>query len=128
VEPSSLGRLHRTTLKTLPTVDIAQISAVGFHFNMHLLDNKVFSTTMYKINLLIEEKEALAIEDQETVDLIHIKLPAAYRDFIDVFSKAGSDLLPPHRPYDYKIHLESDVPLGYSPLYNQSTDELRTTK
>ena len=30
---------------------------------MHLLDNKVFSTTIYEINLLIEEKEALAIED-----------------------------------------------------------------
>jgi hypothetical protein len=30
---------------------------------MHLLDNKVFSITIYKINLLIEEKKALAIED-----------------------------------------------------------------
>jgi hypothetical protein len=30
---------------------------------MHLLDNKVFSTTIYKFDLLIEEKEALAIED-----------------------------------------------------------------
>jgi hypothetical protein len=95
---------------------------------MHLLDNKVFSTTIYEIDLLIEEKEALAIEDQETVDLIRTKLPAVYRDFTDVFSKAGLDLLPPHRPYDHKIHLESDVLLGYSPLYNQSIDELYTTK
>lgn len=95
---------------------------------MHLLDNEVFSTTIYKIDLLIEEKEALDIEDQEIVDLIRIKLPAAYRDFIDVFSKAGLDLLPPHHLYDYKIHLESDVPLGYSPLYNQSIDELYITK
>ena len=63
MEPSSLGRLHHITLKTLPMVDIAQISAVGFHFNIHLLDNKVFSTTIYKINLLIKEKEALAIKD-----------------------------------------------------------------
>jgi hypothetical protein len=85
---------------------------------MHLLDNKVFSTTIYKINLLIEEKEALAIEDQETVDLIYIKLLAAYRDFIDVFSKAGLDLLPPHCLYNHKIYLKSDIPLGYSPLYN----------
>jgi hypothetical protein len=95
---------------------------------MHLLDNKVFSTTIYKINLLIEEKEALAIEDQEIVDLIYTKLPAAYRDFTDVFSKAGLNLLPPHRLYDYKIHLESDIPLGYSLLYNQSADELCITK
>ena len=33
---------------------------------------------MYKINLLIEEKEALAIEDQETIDLIYTKLLAAH--------------------------------------------------
>ena len=55
-------------------VNIAQISAISFYFNIYLLDNKVFSTTIYKINLLIEEKEALAIEDQEIVDLIYIKL------------------------------------------------------
>ena len=59
-------------------VNIAQISAISFYFNIYLLDNKVFSTTIYKINLLIEEKEALAIEDQEIVDLIYIKLLAAY--------------------------------------------------
>jgi hypothetical protein len=45
---------------------------------MHLLDNKVFSTTIYKINLLIKEKEALATKDQEIVDLIYTKLLAAY--------------------------------------------------
>jgi hypothetical protein len=44
-------------------VDIAQISAIGFYFNIYLLDNKVFSITIYEINLLIEEKEALAIKD-----------------------------------------------------------------
>jgi hypothetical protein len=44
-------------------VNITQISAIGFYFNIYLLDNKVFSTTIYKINLLIKEKEALAIED-----------------------------------------------------------------
>jgi hypothetical protein len=73
---------------------------------------------MYKINLLIKEKEALAAKDQETVDLICIKLLAAYWDFTDVFSKAGLDILLSHRLYNYKIYLESDVPLGYSPLYN----------
>jgi hypothetical protein len=51
------------TPKTLLTVDIAQISATGFHFNMHLPDNEVFSTTIYEIDLLIKEKEALATED-----------------------------------------------------------------
>ena len=44
-------------------VNIAQISAISFYFNIYLLNNKVFSTIIYKINLLIKEKEALAIED-----------------------------------------------------------------
>jgi hypothetical protein len=47
---------------------------------------------------------------------------------MDVFSKIGLDLLPPHRLYDHKIHLESDTPLGYSLLYNQSADKLYITK
>jgi hypothetical protein len=128
VELGPLNALYYTTPKTLSTVDIAQISAIRFYFNIHLLDNEVFFTTMYKINLLIKEREALATKDQKTVDLIRTKLPAAYRDFIDVFSKADLDILPLYRPYDYKIYLESDVLLGYSPLYNQSIDELCTTK
>ena len=64
--------------KALPIVDIAQISATGFHFNMYQSDNEVFYTIMYEIDLLIKEKEALAIEDQETMDLICIKLSAVY--------------------------------------------------
>lgn len=28
-----------------------------------------------------------------------------YHDFLDVFSKADSDVLLPHRPYDHKIPL-----------------------
>jgi hypothetical protein len=83
---------------------------------------------MYKIDLLIEDKEALATKDQEIIDLIRIKLPAAYQCFINVFSKAGLDILPLHRPYDYKIYLEGDAPLGYSPLYSQSIDKLYITK
>jgi hypothetical protein len=128
VELGPLNTLYYITPKTLSIVDIAQINAIGFHFNIHLLDNKVFSTTIYKINLLIKEREALAIKDQETVDLIRTKLLAAYRDFIDVFSKAGLDILPPHYLYDHKIYLESNVLLSYSPLYNQSIDKLRITK
>ena len=73
---------------------------------------------IYKIDLFLEEKEALAAEDQETIDLIYMKLLAAYWDFLDVFSKAGSDKLPLHRLYNYKIYLESDALLGYSLLYN----------
>ena len=29
------------------------------------------------------------------------KLPIKYLDFLDVFSQADSDILPPHRPYNH---------------------------
>ena len=73
---------------------------------------------IYKIDLLLEEKEALAAKDQEIIDLIYMKLLAAYWDFLDIFSKISSDMLLLYRLYDYKIYLESDILLGYSLLYN----------
>ena len=47
--------------------------------------------SIYKINLLIDHKEAVLNKDQETMDLIHIKLPVVYQEYIDVFSKNKSD-------------------------------------
>ena len=47
-----------------------------------------------------------------------------------MFSKAKSDILPPHRSYDHKIVLEEDTKklLKYSPLYKMSLDELEAIK
>ena len=110
--------MRRTKHIPLPTLDIAEISAVGFHFNLRQKGTQAFATSIYEIDLLIDYKEAEQNEDQETIDLIYTKLPAAYRKYIDVFSKRKSDQLAPHRLYDHKIILENDIPLGYSPLYN----------
>ena len=33
------------------------------------------------------------------------KLLTEYHDFLDIFSKADSDILPPHHRYDHKISL-----------------------
>ena len=84
--------------------------------------------SIYKIDLLIDHKEAVLNKDQETIDLIYIKLPAVYQEYIDVFSKNKSDQLAPYQVYDYKITLEKDMLLGYSPLYNQIVGELYITK
>ena len=56
------------------------------------------------------------------------QVPEAYYDFMDIFSKAVSDLLPPHRSYDYKIILEKENTLTYSPLYKMSFKELEILK
>jgi hypothetical protein len=47
---------------------------------------------------------------------------------MDIFSKAASDILPPHRSYDHKIILEKENTLTYSPLYKISLEELETLK
>ena len=48
------------------------------------------------------------------------KLLAEYHDFLNLFTRANSDILPPHRLYDYKIPLmeEKTPPWGF--LYNMS--------
>ena len=43
----------------LPLIDICYISAVGFYWNLVQLDTIAFTTSLYKIDKLIEEKEAL---------------------------------------------------------------------
>jgi len=57
-------------------------------------------------------------------EIIEQKLPRQYCDYKDVFSKAASDILAPHRPYDLRIKLEKDHNLGFSPLYQYSAEEL----
>jgi hypothetical protein len=56
------------------------------------------------------------------------QIPEAYYDFINIFFKTASDLLPPHRSYDYKIILEKENILTYSPLYKISLKELEIFK
>ncbi|KAI0996393.1 hypothetical protein K3495_g11787 [Podosphaera aphanis] len=66
-------------------------------------------------------------QNQHTIetDELKSKIPSNYHNFLDVFSKAASDVLPPSRIYDHKMELEKDNALKYSPLYNQSADELK---
>ena len=40
------------------------------------------------------------------------------------FSKAASDILPPHVRTTTRSSLEADHTLGHGPLYSQSTEEL----
>ena len=79
-------------------------------------ENKVFITSLYKIDYIIKEKEAIK-KDKETIEEIKKKLLAMYSEYIDVASKVASDTLPSHRAYDHKIKLEAENSLGYSPLY-----------
>ena len=48
-----------------------EISLVGFYFNIHRKDNKVFVTSLYEIDYIIEEKEETLEEDEAMVEEIY---------------------------------------------------------
>lgn len=134
------------------SVDIAAISGPALHLNGRRHDNEFFTSSLYEIDALVSEK----LQDQRSqktksaiavIAEIHqikhstilaplkkiddnLKIPQEFSDFADVFSKAESDILPPHRSYDHKIILEGDGEKGlkYSPLYRMSLNELETVK
>ena len=110
----------------LPPIDIAAIGAAGFRRNLQDVHSIVFSTSLYEIDYLLEKEIADKEDDLRVLE----NLPEAYRDLIDVFSKAASDSLPPRRPYDHKIQLTGGTTdnLSFTPLRHQSADELRAVK
>ena len=120
--PPPKPRKQRVQPSTTPlyATDINLISAAAFHFNLPRPQNELFSTSLYEIDRLIKDKE--------TAKEIEQKLPEAYKDYTNVFSKAAFNILPPHRWYDHKIQLTGELPSHYSPLYKQTIKELKATK
>ena len=113
----------------MPAVSIAMISAVAFHHNLKRKENTLFTASLYKIDQILKEKQGPTKETTESEEeLITKMLPKVYAEFKDVFSKAASEELPPHRPYDHKIKIEGENTIGYSLLRHQSVDELLATK
>jgi hypothetical protein len=106
---------------------IALISANGLHFNMKRKENEFFTTTLYKIDRVLEDKRFLE-DDPNNLDLLRARLPPVYQAYQDVFSKAAADQLPKHRIYDHKIVLTEPLLNAYSALYKQSVEELEATK
>ena len=99
----------------LPTMDISMIGAVPFNTLVqqasHAKNMEIFSISIHDI-----EK---ALAPKSTTDPAK-KLPTEYHDFLDVFSRADSDILLPHRPYDHKIPLMEEKTPPWGPLYSMS--------
>jgi transposase InsO family protein len=108
-------------------VEISAISAVCMHFNLRRQENEMFTTSIYEIDQILDER--VPTDDLQTVaDDLRARVPREYWKYLDVFSKEASDTLPPHRSYDHKIQLEAPNTLGFSPLYKMSTEELQAVK
>jgi len=82
-------------LCTPPTVDIAVISAIAFHFNIYRKDNKVFIISLYKINQIINNREEEPAEETDE-ELVKRLLFTIYINYKDIFLKAALDKLPPY--------------------------------
>ncbi|EUC39442.1 hypothetical protein COCMIDRAFT_61362, partial [Bipolaris oryzae ATCC 44560] len=80
---------------------IAVISANAFHYTMKRKENTFFTTSIYEIERILQEREEE--DDPENAKLVQDRLPPEYRSYRDVFSKSAADRLPEHRRYDHKI-------------------------
>ena len=59
------------------------------------------------------------------------EIPAAYSDYVNVFSKRKAKTLPPHRVTDHSIEFEPGIEgnkLPYGRIYNLSETELKALK
>jgi hypothetical protein len=74
-----------------------------------------------------EKTTFLGFVSEETPE--NKSLPGKYKDFTDVFSKAGADILPNKRPHDCSIPLKDEsISPPFRPLYNLSIKELKVLK
>ena len=76
-------------------VNIAEISAIAFYFNIYRKDNKVFITSLYKINRIINKREE-KLTEKTNKEFIKCLLSTIYIRYKGVFLKAVLDKLPPH--------------------------------
>ena len=63
VNPPPQNTVHRTSVKkpiNLPPVNICCIGAIGFYQNLKRPNTVAFTTSLYKIDWIIKDKEALA--------------------------------------------------------------------
>ena len=97
---TTLDRSYRQTMKS--PIDIALIGSAPFERHMKRKNTEVFITSLYEIDRTIEDKrlEERQAEEMAEQELIQQRLPQQYKEYSDVFSKAASDDLPPHRSND----------------------------
>ena len=113
--------------------DMTLLKAGNFLRDARRKNVVIEATSIHEIDKLIEDKQVdvdMLLNDDVTLKaLIRERLSRIYSDYEDVFSKADSDILPPHRPgADHKIVLEKDNNLSPSPLYSMSLKQLEMIK
>ena len=103
--------------QTRPSLEVNFLGAHEWHYGEE-------KTTLAEINEIAEARHEA--EDPSYEKALKERLPAAYRDFKDVFSKKQSDTLPPPRDCDHQIKLTEDKKAlgGRGPLYHMPLEKL----
>ena len=107
----------------LPNMNILMIRAAPFNT---LVQQASHAKNMEIFSILIRNIEKTLVPKSITNPTK--KLPTEYHDFLNVFSRADSDILPPHRSYNHKIPLMEEKTLPWGPLYSMSQNELKILK
>ena len=93
------------------------------------LSEKEIHLALFKMNkaltlhATVTQEELDEYRERKNVDPAPF-LPKQYHDFLDVFSKKNSDILPDHRPYDHAIKLKEATQAPSQALYGMSRNEI----
>ena len=99
-------------------MDIALISSISFYIGIKRRENEFFTTSLYKINRIINKKQrSIKAANKSKANILRRTVPLKYYDLINVFSKKESNKLLLYYLYNHKIKLIGDILLGYYSLY-----------
>jgi len=117
------------------SMNIAMIGAAAYRSLAKRSNVTTFAITVTEIDRLLktarnkpENVNLQELSHEETLKEVKAKLPSKYHDYLDVFDRAMTDQLPPHRPYDHKIELTDEGTPPRSRLYHMSDYKLQKMK
>ncbi|SLM41067.1 reverse transcriptase domain protein [Lasallia pustulata] len=103
-------------------LNIARIGAAPFISLSKKPENEFFSVSLYDLDKSLRVLPSDDHRMDKNVDPATV-LPAQYHDYLDVFSRKDSNVLPPYRSYDHTIKLLPDTTPPSECLYGMSRDE-----
>ncbi len=117
------------------SMNIAMIEAAAYRSLVKRSNVTTFAIIVTKIDRLLktarnklEDVDLQELSHEEILKEVKAKLSLKYHDYLDVFDRAMTDQLPPHRSYDHKIELTGEKTPSRSRLYHMSGYKLQKVK
>jgi len=117
------------------SMNIAMIEAAAYKSLVKRSNVTTFAIIVTKIDRLLktarnklEDVNLQELSHEEILKEVKAKLSSKYHDYLDVFDRAMTDQLFPHRFYDHKIELIGEETSSRSRLYYMSGYKLQKMK